>query len=163
MSPLAFPRFLAKDRALFLSCFRGLKRTTQARSQRQIPRQTCATVQILRLESRGAEKIPRGLGVNQGQVAVQNPPPSTLDGINAPLIEKAGPLLLDEVLAAGIRAQGKDGEHVDALHKLDDQAKVGDMVNFVLKQDPRHLVGYEIGRLVLVAGFEEKVVPQGAA
>lgn len=104
--------------------------------------------------------MPGGLGIDEGQVGVQDAAPAVGDVVDAAGVEEGVPLLGDEGGAAGVGAGGEDRQHVDALDKLDVGAEVGDVVDLVLEQDPRHLVADEVGRLVHVVGLEQEVVAQ---
>ena len=139
-----------------------LRRAPQPRRQRQIPRERRSAVQILWIKSGGREPLPRGLGIDQGQIAVQNAPPAALGLIGAAAVEKGLPLLGDEGAAARVRCRRQVGQHVDAVDELGFGAEVGRVVDFVLEQDAGHLVRDEAAGLVDVARFEQEVAPQGA-
>ena len=140
--------------------------TSQPGRKRQIPRQTRPVVQILRIKLLPREPIPHADGIDEREVGIQHAPPPArypVDGIDARRAEIRIPLLRHKAGGADVGGRRVDGQHVDALNVVVRGAEVGRVVDFILEQDARVLVGQEVGRLVGVGGAEEKVGVEGAA
>ena len=156
LDPISYIQYSYLLHLFFLDTYPKKKstRTTQPGREGHIPRQTRPTIQILRLKTWTTEKVPRGLRINEGQIAVQNASPAALDGVDSTVIEIARPFLLNEILAAGVAAQGEDGEHMDTLDEFGVEAEIGCVVDFVLEEDPGDFVRYDVRRVVLVVRFK---------
>lgn len=136
--------------------------TPQPGRKGQVPREASPTVQVLGIEPPTAEPPPGGMGIDQGQIAVQDASPSALGLIDAAVVEQGLPLLGHKGAAARVRARGKDGQHVDAVDVFGPGPEVGRVVDLVFEQDARDLVPDEPGRLVGITPLEQEVVAQRA-
>lgn len=96
----------------------NLHTPSQASAQRQIPRQRSSIIQILRIEVGSAEPVIRRFRIDERQITVQDPAPTTSNLVDAAVVEIRRPLLPDEVLVARVARGRVDGDHVDAFDVL---------------------------------------------
>ena len=103
----------------------------------QIPSATSTAVNPTRIKILSAEKFPRSSRIDACIISVQNPTPAASDlgcRVECSVGKVSIPLLGYESGVASVGARRREGKHVNAFNILWVRAKVGCMINLVLKQ-----------------------------